>query len=54
MGGPKVAGKVRMLDSAAKDTGEDVESGTEKTAKVTVYYTEEGGHKVAHFFRKAL
>ena len=44
----------RLTDSAAKDAGEDVEAGTEKTAKVTVYYTEEGGHKIAHFFRKAL
>ena len=44
----------RLTDSAAKDAGQDVASGTEKTAKVTVYYTEEGGHKVAHFFRKAL
>lgn len=44
----------RMTDSAAKDAGQDVAGRTEKTAKVTVYYTEEGGHKVAHFFRKAL
>ena len=43
----------RLTDSAAKDAGQDVEAGTEKTAKVTVYYTEEGGHKIAHFFRKA-
>jgi hypothetical protein len=43
----------RLTDSAAKDAGEDVAAGTEKSAKVTVYYTEEGGHKVAHFFRKA-
>ncbi len=26
--------------------------GTEKGAKVTVYYTEEAGKKVAHFFEK--
>lgn len=44
----------RLTDSAAKDAGQDVEAGTEKTAKVTVYYTDEGGHKVAHFFRKAI
>lgn len=44
----------RLTDSAAKDAGEDIGAGTEKTAKVTVYYTEEGGHKVAHFFRKTL
>jgi len=23
-------------------------------AKVTVYYTEEAGHKVAHFFKRAV
>jgi len=34
--------------AAAVDTGK----GTEKGAKVTVYYTEKGGKKVAHFFEK--
>jgi hypothetical protein len=34
--------------AAAKDLGK----GTEKGGKVTVYYTEEGGKKVAHFFQK--
>jgi hypothetical protein len=29
---------------------EDVGKGTEKGAKVTVYYTEEAGKKIAHFF----
>jgi hypothetical protein len=33
---------------AAKDIGK----GTEKGAKVTVYYTESAGKKVAHFFQK--
>ena len=37
---------------ATKDSGKDIAAGTEKSAKVTVYYTEEGGHKVAHFFKK--
>jgi len=40
----------RMTDRAAKDIGK----GAEKSGKVTVYYTEEGGRKVAHFFEKAL
>lgn len=44
----------RMSDSAAKDAGADIAAGTEKSAKVTVYYTEEGGHKVAHFFKKVI
>jgi len=43
----------RLTDSAAKDAGKDIAEGAERSAKVTVYYTEEGGHKVAHFFKKA-
>jgi hypothetical protein len=35
---------------AGKDMGKAVGAGTEKGAKVTVYYTEETGKKVAHFF----
>jgi hypothetical protein len=42
----------RLADRAVKDTGKDIGEGAEKSAKVTVYYTEEGGHKVAHFFKK--
>jgi hypothetical protein len=30
--------------------GEAVGAGTEKGAKVAVYYTEESGKKIAHFF----
>ena len=43
-----------LTDSAAKDAGKNVGKGGEKSAKVTVYYSEEAGHKVAHFFKKAL
>lgn len=43
----------RLTDSAAKDAGRDVDEAADKSAKVTVYYTEEGGHKVAHFFKRA-
>jgi len=39
----------RVTERAGKDLGK----GAEKTGKVTVYYTEEGGKKVAHFFEKA-
>jgi hypothetical protein len=35
---------------AGKDVGTAVGKGTVKGAKVTVYYTEESGKKVAHFF----
>ncbi len=38
--------------NAARDAGKDIAKGSEDSAKVTVYYTEEGGKKVAHFFKK--
>lgn len=41
----------RLTDSAAKDAGKDIAKGSEKSAKVTVYYTEHAGRKVAHFFK---
>jgi len=44
----------RLTDSAAKDAGKDIGKGAEKSAKVTVYYTEEAGRKVAHFFKRAI
>ncbi len=44
----------RLTDSAAKDAGTDIAEGAEKSAIVTVYYTEEGGRKVAHFFQRAI
>jgi len=37
-------------DTAA--SAEDIGKGADKSAKVTVYYTEKGGKKVAHFFEK--
>jgi hypothetical protein len=39
-----------FTETAGKDMGEAVGAGTEKGAKVTVYYTEETGKKIAHFF----
>jgi arginine repressor len=42
-----------FTEHAAKDTGEDIGKGTEKTAKVTVYYTERAGVKTAHFVKEA-
>jgi hypothetical protein len=38
----------QMADHAAAETGK----GAQKSAKVTVYYTENAGKKVAHFFEK--
>ncbi|HXW55026.1 MAG TPA: hypothetical protein VEJ67_04695 [Candidatus Cybelea sp.] len=40
----------RLTDHAAKDGGKDLAAGAEKGAKVTVYYTETAGKKIAHFF----
>ena len=42
-----------LADSAAHETGKDVGHGAEKAGKVTVYYTEESGRKVAHFLKGA-
>jgi hypothetical protein len=42
----------RLTDHAAKDGGKDIGEEVEKGAKVTVYYTEDAGKKVAHFFGK--
>ena len=39
---------------AAKDAGKEIGEGAEKSGKVTVYYTEEAGRKVARFFKKTL
>jgi hypothetical protein len=43
----------RLTSHAAMDAGKDIAAGAEKSTKVTIYYTEEAGHKVAHFFQKA-
>jgi hypothetical protein len=37
----------KVTDHAVVDTGK----GIEKASKVTVYYTEEGGKKIVHFFK---
>jgi hypothetical protein len=44
----------RLSDHAVADAGKDIAKGTEKSAKVTVYYTEEAGKKTAHFFEKVI
>ena len=40
----------RMSGHAAEDAGRETGDATKKSAHVVVYYTEEAGHKVAHFF----
>jgi len=39
-----------MADHATVDAGKEVGRATEKSAKVTVYYTQKAGRKIAHFF----
>jgi|SRR5580704_1777405 hypothetical protein len=48
-------GTVHVFDVTGHDTkvaAVDTGKAADKTGKVTVYYTEEGGKKVAHFFEK--
>ena len=44
----------RLTGRAVTDGGEEIGKGAEKSVKVTVYYTDEAGHKVAHFFKRAI
>jgi ABC-type Fe3+-hydroxamate transport system substrate-binding protein len=39
-----------LTDDAAADAGKGIAKGSEKSAHVTVYYTEDAGKKIAHFF----
>jgi hypothetical protein len=44
----------RLSDSAARDAGKEVAAGAEHSKKITIYYTDEGGRKLAHFFQWAI
>jgi len=44
----------QLTAAAARDSGRDIEKEAEKSTKVTVYYTEKGGQKIAHFFKKVI
>ena len=39
---------------AAKDADKDVVEGADKTAKVSVYYTEDAGKKTVHFIKRSI
>jgi hypothetical protein len=41
-----------VVGKDTKELAEAIGKGADKTAKVTVYYTESAGKKVAHFFKK--
>jgi len=43
-----------LSEHAARDAGKDIAEGSEKGARVTVYYAERGGRKIAHFFKMAV
>jgi len=43
-----------LADHAAEDAARDLDEAAGKLGKVTVYYTEESGHKVVHFFERTL
>jgi hypothetical protein len=48
-------GTEHTFDVAGRDTADtakDLGKAADKTGKVTVYYTEKGGKKIAHFFEK--
>jgi len=48
-------GTEHTFDVAGRDTADaakGIGKGADKSGKVTVYYTEQGGKKVAHFFEK--
>jgi hypothetical protein len=40
----------KMAGHGTEDAGRDVGKSSEKSSKVTVYYTEKAGKKIAHFF----
>ena len=41
----------RLTEHATEDAGKDTGDTAKKFAHATVYYSEEAGHKVAHFFK---
>ena len=41
-----------LSNHAADEAGKNISDTAQKTGKITVYYTEQAGHQVAHFFTK--
>jgi hypothetical protein len=41
----------RLTERAAEDAGKETEDTAKKSSHAIVYYSEEAGHKVAHFFK---
>jgi len=42
----------QLSNHAADEVSKDITTTAQKTGKVTIYYTEQAGHQVAHFFTK--
>jgi hypothetical protein len=42
----------RLTDRAAAEVGRDLDAPANDAVRVTIYYTDEAGRKVAHFFKK--
>jgi len=43
---------LKLTDRAAADVGKDLDKAATGSTKITVYYTDDAGRKVAHFFKK--
>jgi hypothetical protein len=43
---------LRLTERAAADVGEDVDRAADDAPRVIVYYTDEAGERVAHFFKR--
>jgi hypothetical protein len=43
----------QLTERAASGAGNEIDHAPDGTARVTVYYTDEDGRRVAHFFKKA-
>lgn len=42
----------RLTEHATADAGKEIDQTATAGTKITVYYSDEAGHKVAHFFKK--
>jgi uncharacterized membrane protein len=43
---------LRLTDRAAADAGREVDRVASSVSKVVVYYTDEAGQRVAHYFKR--
>jgi hypothetical protein len=43
----------RLLGRAVWDAGKEIQKSADKSARIMVYYSEEGGDRVAHFFQRS-